>query len=115
MSVVIKHPPKRDFVSAVELAMYATRQEVLEDCRFFCRRDTGRLIESGNAEMAGDNKAEIVITFNTPYAARVYFTGVPSHDKNPHASLKWCQQAEMNYGDKWKRHIEKRLSKALGG
>ena len=116
MSIVVKHPPKRDFVNAVELAMYATRQEVLEDCRFFCRRGvTGNLIDSGKAEMAGDNKNQIVVSFTTPYAVRVYFTGIPSHDRNPHASLKWCQQAEMTYGNKWQRHIEKRLNKALGG
>ena len=100
-------------LSSLQLAFFATQQEILADCKKYTRRYTGTLMDSGRAERKGDNRIEI--TFSTPYAARVYFTGTPSTDRNPFASLLWCQVAAKKHGDEWMQHINERTIKALGG
>lgn len=113
MSVVVHFDRKRTF-DAMAKALYATKNEILEDCRFYAREDTGALIRSGHAEEVGGANPEVVISFNTPYAERVYFEGRPSTDKNSNASLKWCHVAAENNLEKWTKNWAARVLKMLG-
>ncbi len=113
MSVVVHFDRKRTF-DAMAKALYATKNEILEDCRFYAREDTGALIRSGHAEEVGGANPEVVISFSTPYAERVYFEGKPSTDKNAHASLKWCHVAAENNLEKWTKNWAARVMKMLG-
>lgn len=113
MKVIVNFDRKRVF-DAMAFALYATKNEILEDCRKFARRDTGTMIDSARAEEIGGANPTVVISFNTPYAERVYFEGRPSTDKNPYASLKWCHVAAETYLDDWKEHWKKRVMKVLG-
>ena len=89
----------------------AVAEQALADCNFFARRDQGTMIES--SETASDiQKGELV--WNTPYAKRVYYTGTPSKDVNPNASLMWCEKAHDTYGAEWEKVAQKQFEEGMG-
>ena len=62
----------------------------------------------------GDRKMFEKETF-APYAKRVYYTGSPSKEVNPNASLMWCEKAAgTNRGD-WQKIAQRLFDNALGG
>ena len=84
--------------AAKETMIPAVAEQALSDCNYFARRDQGTMIES--SETASDlQKGELV--WDTPYAKKVYYTGSPSKDANPNASLMWCEKAKNTYGKDW--------------
>lgn len=97
--------------SGIDEMVPAVAEQALADCNHFARRDQGTLIQS--SQTASDlEKGELV--WNTPYARRVYYTGTPSKDANPNASLMWCQKAEKAYGKDWQRTAQKSFNKGMG-
>lgn len=110
MQVTFKHYPLEDLKKACEVALFGLREQAVTDCNFFARQYTGDLKASAHAETKDD---ELVITYDVPYAARVYDKGTPSRDRNPNASLRWCEVAERTFGKSWIKIIEKGLTEVL--
>jgi len=80
--------------------------QVLTDCNRYARDDTGRLIASSRRASDLPNGRLI---WRTPYAKRVYYTGTPSHAKNPGASLRWCERAKALHLPAWTRLTAQKL------
>ena len=97
-------------VNAFSKGLFAAREQILTDCNYFVRQYQSVLRDSGHPEMQGDT---LLITYNTPYAKRVYYTGHPSTNVNPNASLQWCQKAADRFGGDWQKIIEKGMSNSL--
>ena len=53
------------------------------------------------------------ISWNTPYARRVYYTGTPSKQANPNASLMWAEKAHDTFGSEWASILKKGMSDNL--
>lgn len=69
---------------------------ILADCNTYVRRQDGHLAESGTPENGGKQ-----IVWNTRYAKKVYYTGTPRRNKNPNASLRWCEVAKRRHKGEW--------------
>lgn len=89
----------------------AVSEQALADCNYFARKDQGTMIAS--SETASDlKKGELV--WNTPYAKKVYYTGTPSQDANPNASLMWCEKACDTFGRNWQKIAQKAFAEGMG-
>lgn len=60
----------------------------------FVREDQGTLKDSA---LIASRPQEGLAIWDTPYAKRVYYTGTPSTDKNPDASLQWAEKGVRTY------------------
>lgn len=89
---------KAKIEKAAEAVKAPVMEQVLKDSNYFCREDTGNLIAS--SEIASRPKDGIVV-WDTPYAKHVYYTGKPSTNVNPNASLTWFEKAKGVYGKDW--------------
>lgn len=90
----------------------AVAEQAKTDSNYFVRVDQGQLKESADARRDGNN-AEL--TYNTDYAAPVYYTGKPSHDVNPNATLMWIEAAYRKFKDDWNAIMQKAFNRRLGG
>lgn len=72
----------------------AVTESVVEYGNIFVREDQGTLKDS--ALIASRPKEGLAI-WDTPYAKRMYYTGTPSKDKNPDASLQWAEKGVSTY------------------
>ena len=97
-------------VNAFSKGLFAAREQILTDCNYFVRQDQGVLRGSGRTDLKGDT---LEVSYNTPYAKRVYYVGHPSTNVNPNASLQWCQKAADRFGGDWQKIIEKGMSNSL--
>lgn len=77
-------------------AMPAVAEQQLSDCNTYVRMQDGTLADSARIENGGYK-----ITWNTRYAKKVYYTGTPRRNKNPNASLRWCEVAKRKYAKSW--------------
>lgn len=107
MNVTFKHPSAKEIEELFELGLFAAKEQVLTDCNYYVRVDQGILRDSAHAEQNG---MELELSWNTPYAKRVYYTGTPSTDKNPNASLQWAEVAANNHSKEWAQIIEKAMN-----
>ena len=97
--------------SGIDRMIPAVAEQALADCNYFARRDQGTLIQS--SETASDlQKGELV--WNTPYAKKVYYTGTPSTDVNPNASLMWAHKAKDTYSKEWGKIAQKAFEMGMG-
>ena len=96
--------------NAFNLALFALREKALTDCNYFARQDQGTLIASAQADVDGMN---LSISWDTPYAKRVYYTGTPSTDVNPNASLMWADKAAAQFKGDWQKILEKGMKDNL--
>ena len=97
--------------AGIASAIPAVSEQALADCNEYCRVDQGQLKES--SQTASDVKAG-KLAWNTPYARRVYYTGTPSKDQNPNASLMWCETAHDAHGKEWNEIAQKQFEKGMG-
>ncbi|MCD8356261.1 MAG: hypothetical protein LUE11_06785 [Clostridia bacterium] len=81
--------------------------QALKDCNFYCRQDQGGLIASSYSA-SQPSKGRMV--WDTPYAAKVGFTGNPCRDVNPNASLMWWLVGERNCKKNWNAIAQKGMS-----
>lgn len=88
----------KKFEGLSEKGRYLLSSQILADANRHARMDEGTLINS-SLEYSNLQKGELV--WNTVYAKRVYFTGTPSHDKNPYAELMWVHVARDRHGKDW--------------
>ena len=97
--------------AGIDKMIPAVAEQALADCNYFAKRDQGTLIES--SETASDiQNGELV--WNTPYAKKQYYTGTPSKDVNPNASLMWCEKAHDTYGADWEKIAQKQFEEGMG-
>ena len=90
----------------------AVAEQALTDSNYFVRVDQGDLKQSADAQREGNNAN---LTYNTSYAADVYYTGTPSHDVNPNATLMWIETAYKKFKNDWNAIMQKAFNRRLGG
>lgn len=79
--------------------------EILKDCNFYCKEDTGMLIMS--SYIHSDLKHGKLV-WNTPYAARQYYEiQTAIKDVNANATWRWCDVAKRLHKDEWARKAQK--------
>ena len=88
----------KKFGELSERGTYLLSSQILADSNRYARMDEGTMILS-SLEKSNLQKGELV--WDTAYAKRVYFTGTPSHDKNPSAELMWVHVARDRHGKDW--------------
>lgn len=98
-------------IKAGKMAMVAAvAEQALSDCNYFAKRDQGTLIES--SQTASDLENGLLV-WNTPYARKQYYTGTPSLDQNPNASILWCEEAHDHFGKDWDKIAQKAFAKGM--
>lgn len=85
-------------------------EQILKDSNFYARQDTGAMIASSQY---ASNLQEGEIVWATPYAKKVYYTGSPSRDVNPNATLMWFETAKRAHLKDWLKLAEKIFSSKL--
>ena len=99
-------------INAGTAAMIRTvSEQALSDCNYFAKRDQGTLIES--SQTASDLENGLLV-WNTPYARKQYYTGAPSLEQNPNASILWCEEAHDHFGQDWQQIAQKSFVKGVG-
>lgn len=96
--------------TAVKLSTPILSQQILKDSNFYARQDSGAMIAS--SQSASKFRQGILI-WNTPYAAAVYYTGEPSKDVNPNASLMWFEKAKSLHLEEWLKLADKEVKKRI--
>lgn len=89
----------------------AVAEQAQADSNYFVRVDQGDLKQSAHTEREGNNAT---LTYNEPYAATTYYTGKPSRDINPNASLMWIETAYKKYKNDWNAIMQKAFNRRLG-
>lgn len=80
--------------AGTEFATIAVTEAVVEYGNIFVREDQGTLKDSA---LIKSRPRDGVAVWDTPYAKKVYYTGQPSKDKNPQASLMWAEKGVKTY------------------
>lgn len=75
---------KAKITAGTQAMKIAVTESVVEYGNIFVREDQGTLKDSA---LIASRPQEGKAVWDTPYAKRVYYTGTPSKDKNPDASL----------------------------
>lgn len=90
--------------NAWETGLEMLSSQVLKDCNFYCKEDTGMLILSSfiHSEL---KKGRLV--WSTPYAARQYYEiRTAHHDVNANATWRWCEAAKNNHLADWQKQAQ---------
>jgi len=90
--------------AASEKALPIMTNEFLKDANYYCREETGELIRSS---LRASEPEKGIAIWDTDYARKVYYTGRPSIDTNPNASLMWAHKAHTLHKDKYRRIYDK--------
>jgi hypothetical protein len=78
--------------------------QILRDCNFYCKEDTGMLIASS---LTHSRLKEGLLIWQTPYAARQYYEiKTAYHDVNENATWRWVEVAKQNFYNDWKRQAQ---------
>lgn len=77
-------------------ALPVLAEQIKTDCNTYAREQSGDLKESAGIEAGGRR-----IVWSTGYAKKVYYSGTPRRNKNPNASLRWCEVAKRAHGKEW--------------
>jgi hypothetical protein len=96
--------------AAEKKAIPIIANEFLKNANYFCREDSSTLIKS--SILASDLENGNLV-WNTDYARKVYYTGIPSTDTNPEASLMWAHKAHTLYGKKYERMYNKIIKETV--
>ena len=101
--------PER-IAKAFNLALFALREQAMNDANYYIPIDQGILRDSSKTDVDG---LTLHLSWDTPYAKRVYYTGTPSKDVNPNASLMWAHKAKDAHSGDWERILQKGLKQNL--
>ena len=104
--MIFKAVPKATVDKLFEKGLFAVREQIKDDCNQFVKVDQHILERSAYTEM---DDTTLHIIWNTPYARRQYYTGTPSHDVNPNASIMWAEKAAGMYKKDWAAMIQKAM------
>ena len=102
IDVIINHRRIDSRVSgAKNKALAIVSEQILKDSNYYCRAtERHNLIGSS---LRASRPEQGLLVWQTPYARRVYYTGTPSKDVNPRASLQWCEKAKAAHLEDWQR------------
>jgi hypothetical protein len=67
----------------------AVANEALKDANYYARKDSSEMVRSS---IRASRPEEGELVWDTPYAKKVYYTGTPSKDNNPNATLMWAHR-----------------------
>ena len=78
--------------------------QILKDCNFYCKEDTGMLIMSSYIH---SRLKDGLLVWQTPYAARQYYE-IPTayKDVNSNATWRWAEVAKQNHSADWARQAQ---------
>ena len=78
--------------------------QILKDCNFYCKEDTGMLIMSSYIH---SRLKDGLLVWQTPYAARQYYE-IPTANTeyNSDATWRWCEVAKNNHKADWGRQAQ---------
>lgn len=102
--MIFKAVPKAVVEKMFEKALFAAREQIMNDCNEYVKVDQHILERSASTEMDG---LTLHVSWDTPYARRQYYTGQPSTDVNPNASILWAEKAAATYKKDWEAIIQK--------
>nr|DAV20518.1 MAG TPA: Minor capsid protein [Caudoviricetes sp.] len=85
----------------------AVTEAVIEYGNIYVRVDQGQLEESSYIKSQPEKGLAV---WDTPYAKRMYYTGTPSRDVNPQASLMWADKGVKKH----KKELDKVAQNAFG-
>ena len=105
--MIFKAVPKATVDKMIEQGLFAVREQIKDDCNKFVKVDQHILERSAYTEMNGTT---LQIIWNTPYARRQYYTGTPSQDVNPNASIMWAEKAAGQFKKDWAVMIQKAMT-----
>lgn len=88
----------------------AVTEAVVEYGNIYVREDQGTLKDSA---LISSNPKSGKAVWDTPYAKRMYYTGTPSHDVNPQASLMWAQKGVDTHKKELQLIAQKALEKGM--
>ncbi len=95
-----KHALMAQVEKLKDKAIAVVANEALKDANYYARMDTGEMIRSSERASRPD---EGLLVWDTPYARRMYYTGAPSLDTNPNASLMWAHRGYSENHTKYNR------------
>lgn len=104
--MIFKAVPKATVEKMFEKGLFAVREQILTDCNYYVKVDQHILERSAYTEMDGNT---LHVIWNTPYARRQYYTGTPSKDVNPNASIQWAEKAGAEHKKDWAAMITKAM------
>lgn len=90
--------------STWETGLEMLSSQILRDCNFYCKEDTGMLIMSS---LIHSRLKEGLLIWQTPYAARQYYE-IPTayKDVNSNATWQWCEVAKQAHAAEWARQAQ---------
>lgn len=110
--VIFKGIDPAKLAKASEFAFYVAQEQIKADCNRYCRYESGTLQKSIHSDPPTDKGIEI--SWETPYARRVYFTGVARTDAgNPYAHILWADYASDLHKKEWALILGKAISQGL--
>lgn len=95
---------------AFNKALFALAEQAMDDCNYYAREWQHTLIDSASNSISGNT---LTIAWDTPYARRVYYTGNPSKQVNPNASLMWAEVAHQAHKKDWIAILDKGMKDNL--
>lgn len=93
---------------ARDVGIAALGTQALKDANYYCRKDSGTLIESSQIASRPE-KGELI--WNTEYARTMYYSGVPSKDVNQNAELMWAHKAYSEHHKDYEEILERAIKK----
>ena len=80
--------------NGTQAATIAVTEAVIDYGNQFVREDQGKLKDSA---LIASRPQDGLAIWDTVYAKRMYYTGKPSKDVNPQASLMWAEKGVKTY------------------
>lgn len=98
--------------AACDQARFDTANQVLADSNFYCKRDTGTLIDSA---LINSLPEQGIVQWVTPYAAAQYTNPATRTEINPNASPEWFDEAKRHHGREWTEVYRNSYNQHFGG
>jgi hypothetical protein len=98
---------------AFNKALFACAEQILTDCNTYVKHLEGALEDSSQHAV---RSTTLVLTWNTPYAKKQWYTGKPSDTSlrfHPKASIMWAIKAQDEYGKDWQKILQKGFTNNL--
>lgn len=107
-----KSKAKQKILRGVGASVFAVATSLMDYGNNFVRVDQGQLRDSVYTSSEPE-KGKVI--WDTPYAKKVYYTGTPSTDVNPQASLMWADKAKKVYKKELQQIAQNAFNKGIGG
>lgn len=89
----------------------AVTEAVIQYGNIFVREDQGAL---KNSALISSRLQEGKAVWDTPYAKKAYYTGTPSTDVNPDASLMWAEKGVNTYKKELDQIAQNNFAEGMG-